>query len=131
MNISSKNQPYSHPELCDVNCKCSHLSFAPPSLPVPPCSSSSPSSSPLLPTNPCQASRESIPAALLTARNHIDQVVEQDIQRVDGTEKNPERVKLALHSLTRNISTIAIIQTIKADIEANDASITDKILLNQ
>lgn len=68
--------------------------------------------------------------ALLTARNYVDQIVEQDIQRIDGTEKNPERVRLVLRSLARNISTLANIQTIKADIEANDGMASDKTIAN-
>lgn len=68
--------------------------------------------------------------ALLTARNYVDQIVEQDIQRIDGTEKNPERVRLVLRSLARNISTLANIQTIKADIEANDGTASDKTIAN-
>jgi predicted AAA+ superfamily ATPase len=65
-------------------------------------------------------------AALQTARNYVMEVSEQDIQRVDGTEKNPNRVRLVLRSLARNISTMANLQTIKADIEANDNFVSDK-----
>jgi len=68
--------------------------------------------------------------ALWTARNYVDQLVEQDIQRIDGTEKNPERVRLVLRSLARNISTLANLQTIKADIEANDGMASDKTIAN-
>ncbi len=68
--------------------------------------------------------------ALQTARNYVRQLAEQDIQRVDGTEKNPERVKLVLRSLARNISTMASLQTIKSDIEANDTTISDKTIAN-
>lgn len=58
--------------------------------------------------------------ALQTARNYVREVAEQDIQRVDGSEKNPDRVQLVLQSLARNISTMANLQTIKADIDAHD-----------
>ena len=68
--------------------------------------------------------------ALQIARNYVMQVSEQDIQRVDGTEKNPDRVRLVLRSLARNISTMATIQTIKADIEANDSMVSDKTIAN-
>ncbi len=68
--------------------------------------------------------------ALQTARNYVIQVAEHDIQRVDGTEKNPDRVRLVLRSLARNISTMATIQTIKADIEANDSMVSDKTIAN-
>lgn len=68
--------------------------------------------------------------ALQTARNYVEQIVNHDIQRVDGTEKSPDRVRMVLRSLARNISTLANNQTIKADVEANDATISDKSVAN-
>lgn len=68
--------------------------------------------------------------ALQTARNYVTELVEQDIQRVDGSEKNPARVRLVLRSLARNICTMAAITTIKADIESNDFSISEKTVAN-
>lgn len=79
---------------------------------------------------PAAVKQQDSSIALLTAINYIDQIAEQDIQRVDGTEKNPNRVRLVLHSLARNISTMASIQTIKADIEANDSAVSDKTITN-
>ena len=79
---------------------------------------------------PAAVKQQNEKVALLTARNYVDQIVEQDIQRVDGTEKNPERVRLVLRSLARNISTLANIQTIKNDIEANDSMVSDKTIAN-
>lgn len=67
--------------------------------------------------------------ALQTARNYVREVAEQDIQRVDGSEKNPDRVRLVLQSLARNISTMANLQTIKSDIEANDP-VSEKTIAN-
>ena len=43
-------------------------------------------------------------------------------------EKNPERVRLLLRSLARNIATAANYQTIKEDIEATGNSISDKTI---
>ncbi|MEI6048235.1 MAG: DUF4143 domain-containing protein [Bacteroidota bacterium] len=43
-------------------------------------------------------------------------------------EKNPERVRLLLRTLARNVATLASIQTIKNDIEATDISISDKTI---
>lgn len=59
-------------------------------------------------------------AALQTARNYVKQVVESDIQRVDGSEKNPMRAMQLLRSLSRNISTLATDKTILDDMAAND-----------
>lgn len=66
--------------------------------------------------------------ALRMARDYVEAIIHQDISRVDNIEKNPERVRLLLRSLARNISTIANYQTIKQDIEATDISISDKTI---
>ena len=68
------------------------------------------------------------PAALRMATNYVEAVINMDVQRVDGVEKNPERVRTLLRSLARNIATLATAQTIKADVEANDMSISEKTL---
>lgn len=69
-------------------------------------------------------------AALQTARNYAEQVAEQDIQRVDGSEKNPNRVRQVMRSLARNISTMANLQTIVDDIKNNDSYVSDKTVAN-
>lgn len=68
------------------------------------------------------------PAALRMATNYVEAVIHMDVQRVDGVEKNPERVRTLLRSLARNIATLATAQTIKADVEANDMTISEKTL---
>lgn len=68
--------------------------------------------------------------ALRMARDYVEAIIHQDISRVDNIEKNPERVRLLLRSLARNISTTANYQTIKQDIEATDISISDKTISN-
>ncbi len=62
------------------------------------------------------------------AMNYVDAVINMDIQRVDGVEKDPERVRLLLQSLARNISTMASARTIMDDMQVNGSSITDKTL---
>lgn len=66
--------------------------------------------------------------ALRMAMDYVEAIINQDVSRVDGIEKNPERVRLLLRSLARNISTAASYQTIKQDIEATDISISDKTI---
>jgi len=66
--------------------------------------------------------------ALRMAMDYVEAIINQDISRVDGIEKNPERVRLLLRSLARNIATTATYQTIKEDIEAIDISISDKTI---
>ena len=68
--------------------------------------------------------------ALDVAYNYVDEVVNLDVHRVDGTEKNPERVRQVLRSYARNISTMTSATTIMQDVKANDVSISDKTLNN-
>ena len=62
------------------------------------------------------------------ARNYVDAVINLDIQNVDGVEKDPERVRVLLQSLARNISTMATARTIMDDMQGNASNITDKTL---
>lgn len=62
--------------------------------------------------------------ALEVARNYVDAIVEEDISRVDGVERNPQRVLNLLKSLSRNICTMATNTTIIQDIAASETSIT-------
>lgn len=66
--------------------------------------------------------------ALRMPVEYVESVINQDISRVDGIEKNPGRVRLLLRSLARNIATQASIQTILNDVEATEASISDKTI---
>jgi hypothetical protein len=67
-------------------------------------------------------------SALRMSRDYVEAVINHDVSRADDVEKNPERVRLLLRSLARNVSTLASIQTIKNDIEATDISISDKTI---
>lgn len=67
-------------------------------------------------------------SSLRRAIDYVEAVINYDVSRVDNIEKNPQRVRLLLRSLARNISTMATIQTIKNDIEATDSSISDKTI---
>jgi len=62
------------------------------------------------------------------AMNYVDAVINLDMQSVDGVEKDPERVRVLLQSLARNISTMATAKTIMDDMRFNESSITDKTL---
>lgn len=68
--------------------------------------------------------------ALEVAFNLVEELVNIDVNKVDGTEKNPDRVRCVLRSYARNISTMTTASTIMADVKANDISITDKTLSN-
>ncbi len=67
-------------------------------------------------------------AALRMAIDYVEAVINYDVSRVDGVEKNPERVRLLLRSLARNVATTANYQTIKNDIEATEMTISDKTI---
>ena len=64
--------------------------------------------------------------ALRMSVDYVDAIINQDISRVDGVEKNPHRVRLLLRSLARNIATMASVQTIVNDVESTETSISDK-----
>ncbi len=49
------------------------------------------------------------------AVDYAEAVINHDVSRVDNVDKNPERVRLLLRSLARNISTTATYQTIRDD----------------
>lgn len=66
--------------------------------------------------------------ALRMARDYVEAVINYDVSQVDGVEKNPDRVRLLLRSLARNIGTLANYQTIMGDIEATDTSLSDKTI---
>ncbi len=66
--------------------------------------------------------------ALRMARDYVEAVINYDVSQVDGVEKNPDRVRLLLRSLARNIGTLANYQTIMGDIEATDTSLSEKTI---
>jgi len=65
-------------------------------------------------------------AALHVATAYLEAIVNADIQRVDGIEKNPDRVRLLLRSIARNVCTLATAKTIIDDVAANEVSMTEK-----
>jgi hypothetical protein len=60
--------------------------------------------------------------------NYVDSIINMDIHRVDGIEKDPERARVLLQSLARNISTLATATTIMGDMQVHETSITNKTL---
>jgi predicted AAA+ superfamily ATPase len=64
--------------------------------------------------------------ALQMSVDYVEAIINQDISQVDGVEKNPNRVRLLLRSLARNIATMASTQTILKDIESAETTISDK-----
>jgi predicted AAA+ superfamily ATPase len=66
--------------------------------------------------------------ALKQISNYVESVINQDISKVDGIEKNPNRVRQLLKSLSRNISTMATMKTIKNDMAENEMTLSEKTI---
>ncbi len=67
-------------------------------------------------------------AAYLKSSSYVDEVVHEDIHRVDRIERNPDHVRNLLKSLARNISTLTTAETILQDLKTNDSTICEKTL---
>ena len=76
---------------------------------------------------PASIGIEGLPACRM-AMDYVEAIIRQDVSRVDNVEKNPERVRLLLGSLAKNISTTLTFQTIRKDLEATDIGISDKTI---
>lgn len=59
-------------------------------------------------------------AALSQATDYYDAVVNSDVNRADGVNKNPERVKRLMKSLARNQGAQVASTVLRGDIQAND-----------
>ena len=55
------------------------------------------------------------------AIDYVEAVINADVSRVDGIEKNPVRVRALLRSLSRNLSTLATLKTIHDDVAMGNA----------
>ena len=62
--------------------------------------------------------------ALELSNDYVEAIIQQDVSRVDGVEKNPKRVQLLLRSLARNIATMASNVTILQDIEGDESGMS-------
>lgn len=65
----------------------------------------------------------SVDVALNQAFDYYDGVVNSDINRADGIDKNPQRVKKLMQSYARNIGSQASNNTIARDISADDETV--------
>ncbi|MDR1940504.1 MAG: DUF4143 domain-containing protein [Clostridiales bacterium] len=63
-------------------------------------------------------------AALRRVYDYVEAVINQDVNRVDGIEKNPSYVRALMRSLARNSASMANNETIRKDMAADDAAIT-------
>ncbi len=64
------------------------------------------------------------------ARDYLDSLIANDINKVDNITRNPSRLRTILRSLARNICTTATITTIKEDTLYNDTQISEKTIID-
>lgn len=64
--------------------------------------------------------------ALRQAYDYFDAVVESDISNVDGVNRNPQRARLLMRSLSRFIASDAKVTNIRADMVSNDLDSLDE-----
>lgn len=64
--------------------------------------------------------------ALKQAFDYYDAVVNDDISRVDGVKRDPERTKRIMKSYARHIATQASLETVRSDVISNDLETFDK-----
>lgn len=64
--------------------------------------------------------------ALKQAFDYYDAVVSDDISRVDGLKRDPERTKRIMKSYARNVTTQASLETVRKDVISNDLETFDK-----
>jgi predicted AAA+ superfamily ATPase len=62
--------------------------------------------------------------AFAIASDYLEAVANEDISKADGIDKSPDRVKMLIRSLSRNISGEARTSTILSDLKANDESLS-------
>ncbi|MDR3214675.1 MAG: DUF4143 domain-containing protein [Bacilli bacterium] len=73
---------------------------------------------------PEAALEQSEKIAISIASDYLEAVANEDISKADGVEKNPDRVKALIRSLSRNISNEARTATILNDLIINDESLS-------
>ena len=66
--------------------------------------------------------------ASVIARDYLESVINNDIQTVDGIERNPSRIRFVLRSLARNVSSTANLSVIREDIKNNNSDISEKTI---
>ena len=64
--------------------------------------------------------------ALAQAPDYLDAVIESDISRVDGINRNEQRVRLLMRSYARNQGAQVSNAALKADMDANDSQTLDE-----
>jgi predicted AAA+ superfamily ATPase len=62
-------------------------------------------------------------AALRAVRDYLEEIRRTDVERVDGTRRDPDKVGRLLRSLARNVATTATVTTLAGDAAGADGSL--------
>lgn len=62
-------------------------------------------------------------SALRVARDYVHAIIHEDVRRLDGVERRPQRLAALMRALARNTSTLASGETVMKDVAANDIDI--------
>ena len=73
---------------------------------------------------PAALRKKSEMAALLIAKDYVNNICESDISTVDGVQRNPEWARIILRSYARNVSTMTKKTNIYKDVAANADSMS-------
>ncbi len=73
---------------------------------------------------PATLRKKSEAAALLIAKDYVNNICESDISTVDGVQRNPEWARIILRSYARNVSTLARKTNIYKDVATNADSMS-------
>ena len=73
---------------------------------------------------PAAARENNEKLAFAIAADYLEAIANEDVSKIDGIAKNPDRVKSLIRSLSRNISAEARTTTILNDLKANDESLS-------
>ena len=66
--------------------------------------------------------------SLILPRDYVESLIMNDVETVDGVNRNPNRLRTVLRSLSRNICTTASVATIKEDTFYNDVTVSEKTI---
>ena len=77
---------------------------------------------------PASVTKKSERGALSVSRAYLDNICETDISSVDGTRREPQKVRALLKAYARNISTLAKNTVILKDIRANFTDMSETTL---
>jgi predicted AAA+ superfamily ATPase len=62
--------------------------------------------------------------AFAVSNDYLESIINEDISKADGVEKNPDRVRRLMRSLSRNISGEAKTSTLLSDLKSNDETLS-------